>query len=115
MRELLFSITKKDFEIQTYKASGKGGQNRNKRETAIRLIHKESGIKVTCADEREQHQNLKKAFRNLINKEEFKMWLKLKTSREMVNKKEIEKRLREEIDDWVQDKFIKVEYFEPER
>ena len=65
-KELLFSITKDDFEIERTKGSGKGGQNRNKRETAIRLTHKASGIQSYCADERSQDQNLKKAFKTSI-------------------------------------------------
>lgn len=93
-KKLLFSITKKDFEIQPYKASGKGGQNRNKRETAIRLIHKESGIMVTCGDEREQHRNLIKAFKNLVNKPEFKKWLQIKIAKYNYDEKEVEKEVK---------------------
>ena len=109
MKEKLFSITKKDFDIQFYKSSGKGGQNRNKRETAVRLIHKESGIMVTCSDEREQHKNLIKAFKNLTNKSEFQSWLKIKIAKVQQNKKDIEKQIEQEVETWMQDKYLKIE------
>jgi protein subunit release factor B len=41
-RELLFSITKEDFEIQTFCSGGKGGQHQNKVETGVRILHKYS-------------------------------------------------------------------------
>lgn len=109
LKELLFSIKKSDFEIQPYISSGNGGQNRNKRETAIRLIHKESGIMTTCSDEREQHKNLVKAFKNLTNKPEFKKWLKWKISSLSTEYIKIE----EQVDKDMDEKNIKVETYTP--
>ena len=110
-KELLFSVTKNDFSIERTKGSGKGGQNRNKRETAIRLTHKATGIQSYCADERNQHQNLIRAFKNLISKTEFKAWLRIETGRRMQNKAETEKKIQEWITDQMQDKNLKIEYF----
>lgn len=110
-KQLLFSITKKDFDIQFYKSSGKGGQNRNKRETAVRLIHRESGIITTCSDEREQHKNLIKAFKNLINKKEFKQWLRVKTAKELNNNIITEEQLNKQIDEWMNERNLKIEFF----
>lgn len=56
-----FVIPEKDLEIEFTKAGGPGGQNVNKRETAVRITHKETGISVCASVERTQHANKEKA------------------------------------------------------
>ena len=51
----------RDLEFSTFRASGPGGQHRNKVETAVRAVHKPSGIAVTASDSKSQQQNRKAA------------------------------------------------------
>ena len=63
--EVEIEIAPTDVIIETCKSSGAGGQHVNKTESAIRLIHKPTGIVVECQDERSQFKNKDKAFKIL--------------------------------------------------
>uniref|UniRef100_A0A1I8JKQ7 PCRF domain-containing protein n=1 Tax=Macrostomum lignano TaxID=282301 RepID=A0A1I8JKQ7_9PLAT len=53
-----FELNPADIEIQVHKSSGPGGQGVNKHMSAVRLLHKPTGIRVDCQVERTQHQNM---------------------------------------------------------
>jgi ribosome-associated protein len=56
----------KEVKVETYRASGPGGQHRNVTESAVRLTHSPSGVVVVAADSRSQYRNKEKAFERLV-------------------------------------------------
>lgn len=73
-RELAFSVTLDDCVVETKRGSGKGGQNRNKRDTAVRIVHPPSGAVGESQEERSQLQNKKTAFVRMVNTPAFRSW-----------------------------------------
>ena len=70
----VFSVTVHDCDVQTFRSGGKGGQNQNKRETGVRVIHRPSGAVGESREERSQLINKQRAFRRMAESSKFRIW-----------------------------------------
>ena len=103
-RELLFSVTKDDFDIQTFKSGGKGGQHQNKTDSGVRIVHKESGAVGESRSDRSQHRNKRLALKRLTEDSKFKLWVNRRAF-EIIKGKTIE----QEVEEMMDPKNIKIE------
>ena len=104
MKKLLFSVTIKDCEIQTFRSGGKGGQNQNKVESGVRIIHHPSGARGESREERSQLLNKRKAFKRMGESKKFLYWAK-----SMAAQMQGRKSLEERVEDAMQPHNFKVE------
>jgi protein subunit release factor A len=104
-KELLFSVTIKDCDVQTFRAGGKGGQHQNKTETGVRIIHRASGAVGEARDERSQHMNKKNAFLRMARSEKFKTWHRLECARRLGLPS-----VDEIVDDQMSEKNLRIDY-----
>ena len=95
-RELLFSVTKKDFDITYFSGTGAGGQHRNKHQNCIRILHRDSGAMVTGQSQRSRIANQKEALNNLIKHPKYRIWWNRKVS-EVISGKKVEEIVDEEM------------------
>jgi len=104
------TVTLKDCRVDTFRAGGKGGQNQNKRDTGVRIIHEPSGAVGEARDERSQLQNKKLAFRRMVNDPKFALWVRMQSGYEakaqawvskMMDEKYIKTEVHDEKGRWV--------------
>ncbi len=77
-RVKVLTVTIKDCEVQTFRSGGKGGQNQNKRDTGVRVIHHPSRARGESREERSQLQNKRSAFVRMAESKEFRAWVRLR-------------------------------------
>jgi len=111
-KERLFSLTAKDFRVDTFRAGGPGGQNQNKRDTGVRIIHLASGAIGEARDQRSQVQNRRAAFRRLAESEKFRAWLRIEAARAMLSQEE-KRAIEEKVERWMSPENLLVEFFTP--
>lgn len=78
-REHLLRITIADCRMETFRAGGPGGQNQNKRNTGVRIVHVPSGAVGEAREERSQLANKRRAFTRMAESAEFKRWVRIVT------------------------------------
>lgn len=88
-RRKILSVTMADCDLYTMKATGPGGQNVNKRETAVRIVHRASGAVGECREERSQLANKRRAWRRMYEDPKFQLWLRRALGQEMVRESEV--------------------------
>jgi len=104
-KKLLFSLTAKDFVVQTFCTGGNGGQHRNAKQNGVRIIHPASGARAEHRDGRDQGRNKIEAFRKLSETPKFKAWHKAEVARRLGMERDAE----EAVEQAMNPKNLKVE------
>lgn len=102
MKTKVFTVTVKDCEVQTFRSGGPGGQNQNKVNSGVRIIHHPSGARGECRETRDQLQNKRIAFRKMAESPKFKIWI----NKRLYGYKTPEERVEEDM----RPENIKIEY-----
>ena len=104
-RKPLISVTRKDFEFQTFRSGGKGGQHQNTCDSGVRIIHRDSGAVGESRSERSQYQNRKLALGRLAKTDKFKIWL----NRKLYDVDKLEREMEEKLERSMNEENLKVE------
>jgi protein subunit release factor B len=105
-KQLLFSLTAKDFEFQTFCTGGNGGQHRNAKQNGVRCIHTASGARAEHRDGRDQRKNKEEAFRKCAETPVFKAWHRVETLRRLGTLKDIDR----VVDEAMAESNLRIEY-----
>jgi len=116
-KKQLFSLTHKDFEMETFRVGGNGGGRLNSTCTGVRYRHRPSGAVGEGREERMQSQNKKAAFQRCCESPEMLRWLKAEASRRITgiaeepaeSLKDAELRIKKQFDADLRNGLIKIE------
>ena len=93
-RTKVLTVTVQDCQVQTFRSGGKGGQNQNKRDTGVRIIHQASGAVGESRQHRTQLENKRAAFKRMVDTAQFKMWM----ARELYGYAEVERKVQAQME-----------------
>lgn len=96
-REPILRVGLKDCRVDTFRAGGKGGQNQNKTNSGVRVVHEPSGAVGESREHRDQLQNKKAAFNRMANSDRFQNWARLASLRKLGETKNIDQRVEHEL------------------
>jgi protein subunit release factor B len=97
-REKILSVTIKDCEVQTFTSGGPGGQNQNRVQSGVRVIHHPSGARGECRETRDQLENKRRAFRKMAESTLFQSWIGRATGK-LKTDEQIQREIAEELAD----------------
>ena len=103
-KELLLTLTKKDFDVQTFRSGGPGGQHQNVKDSGVRIIHRASGAVGESRTDKSQHRNKRLALQRLTKSGKFKIWLN-----RMVHELSSGKTIEERVDEMIGSENLKIE------
>lgn len=115
-KRLLFSVTRKDLDMQTFSVGGHGGSGKDTSNSGVRLIHRASGAVGEGREQRSMHRNRESAFIKLINTKEFKIWHRIECARHLgqvvpETPAQIRERVNQEVDEALKTGSIVIEDF----
>lgn len=110
---LLFSITAKDCDFETFCTGGNGGQHRNAKQNGVRVRHRASGAIAEHRDGRDQRKNKEAAFAKLVNIPEFQAWHKKEVARRLGQPILDEAEINRKVDALMIEANLKVELYDP--
>jgi protein subunit release factor A len=105
-KNLLFSLTSKDFDFSFFAVGGNGGGGKDTSNTGARCTHHPSGSTATSTETRSQRKNKETAFKRCAETPVFKSWHKIETMRRLGQIREIESI----VDKQMAETNLKVEY-----
>lgn len=96
-KQLLFSLTRKDFEWSYFNGTGPGGQGKNKSRSAVRVRHAASGAHAQAQESRSKTDNERLAFQRLTADPLFTKWVRIEAARRTGMLDEIEEKVEREM------------------